>query len=323
MCFNPGYLRTPTGALKIIEIICVSIAFGIFRGVRYAHFGNEDTDYFACGVLVAAIIITPLLLLCYLMGRLEIQKTMLETFINFLFFVFLLAAGSVALHTWEPYSYKVKGGGSTLAMGIFTIFAAVAYLADSFFACYNQREMNEPWRSQDGPPSRKFWEPPFWDRCRRDSNRWGNTRQNGTDQWQPSRYEMNKNPVNPPQHFEPTRYEPYRYGPQSYDTNRYDSNRYGPNKYESKQFESVTKLEPNKYDPTKYEPKKHEPTKSKAPYWLSEESSLKCIESCMLIGKKMEYPESYAIMTKTSLVKMYDQDSGVDTEITNKMLQYR
>jgi len=266
MCFNPGYLRTPSGALKIIEIICVSIAFGIFRGVRYAHFGNEDTDYFACGVLVAAIIITPLLLLCYLMGRLEIQKTMLETFINFLFFVFLLAAGSVALHTWTPYSYKVKGGGSTLAMGIFTIFAAIAYLADSFFACMTHRELNEPWNPQDGSPSRKIWEPPFWDRCRRDSNRWGNNRQqSGNEQWQPNRYEMNKNS---PQHFEQSRYDPTRYEPNRYGSHSYDTNRYGPNKFESKQFESATKLEPNKYDPNKYEPKKYEPTnKSKAPYW--------------------------------------------------------
>lgn len=62
------------------------VAFGMFRGSG-AQFkvleldehgeikSHEDANYFGGGVLVTALIITPLLTTCYIMGRLEIQKT--------------------------------------------------------------------------------------------------------------------------------------------------------------------------------------------------------------------------------------------------------
>jgi len=106
MCSNPSYLTTPSGILKIIEILCVIIAFGIFRGARYGMFGNEDANYFACGILVAAFLFTPVLLFCYLMGRMEIQRTMLEPILNFLFFALLVAAGVLGVYTWSPYYDK-------------------------------------------------------------------------------------------------------------------------------------------------------------------------------------------------------------------------
>ena len=57
--------------------ITVVVAFGFFRGTSalFSFTLGDDADYFGCGVLVTAMIITPLLLTCYIMGRFEIQKT--------------------------------------------------------------------------------------------------------------------------------------------------------------------------------------------------------------------------------------------------------
>ncbi|XP_064110004.1 uncharacterized protein LOC135217896 [Macrobrachium nipponense] len=100
----------PQGFLKMLEIVFVIVAFGVFRGGKVGLL-NLDATYFICGVLVTALIITPLLLVCYIMGAENIQKTNLEIPLNFLLFVFLLTAGSVTL---KAGSEIVEVGSATV-----------------------------------------------------------------------------------------------------------------------------------------------------------------------------------------------------------------
>ncbi|CAL4120862.1 unnamed protein product [Meganyctiphanes norvegica] len=134
--FNSAYLKTPSGILKIVEILFVCIAFGIFRGATLATYGEVNADYFACGSLVLGLVITPLLLVCYLMGNTDIQKTIMELVLNFLLCVFLIAAGSKGANLWSP-SYLGKIGQyrtNCLVMSSFTIMAGLAYGADTVLA---------------------------------------------------------------------------------------------------------------------------------------------------------------------------------------------
>ncbi|XP_071549433.1 protein snakeskin-like [Panulirus ornatus] len=137
------YIKTPSGVLKLLEILSVIVAFGLFRGSE-AIFKSptSDADYFGCGVLVTALIITPLLLICYLMGRIEIQKTIFEMVFNLLVSVFLLAVGCVGIDTWNVDviydKHNIKG--KSLAMASFCIIAFLFYLADTVFAVINYRK---------------------------------------------------------------------------------------------------------------------------------------------------------------------------------------
>lgn len=139
MGFYFGYLKKPSGILKLFEILCVIIAFGLFRGSN-TTFSNADLDYFGGGVLVTALIVTPLLLVCYLMGRLEIQKTIFEMVFNMLMCVFLVIAGGVCVDKWTNVGrIHDKHVSQSLAMGSFCIIASCVYLADTVFAVINYR----------------------------------------------------------------------------------------------------------------------------------------------------------------------------------------
>ncbi|XP_045600275.1 protein snakeskin [Procambarus clarkii] len=139
MGFYFGYLKKPSGILKLFEILCVIIAFGLFRGSN-TTFGNLDLDYFSGGVLVTALIVTPLLLVCYLMGRLEIQKTIFEVVFNMLMCVFLVIAGGVSVDKWTNIGGSHnKHVSQSLAMGSFCIIASCVYLVDTVFAVINYR----------------------------------------------------------------------------------------------------------------------------------------------------------------------------------------
>ncbi|KAK7066193.1 hypothetical protein SK128_015494 [Halocaridina rubra] len=145
MAMNFEYIKTPSGILKLVEIVFVLIAMVIFRGGSiFNSFGDTvAANLFAIGVMVTSLIITPLLLVCYIMGRTEIQKTILEMALNFLLFVFLLSAGAVCVDAWQgviTYDKLLrKAKRQSLTMGTFTLFASLGYLADFILSIRNYR----------------------------------------------------------------------------------------------------------------------------------------------------------------------------------------
>ncbi|XP_064110288.1 uncharacterized protein LOC135218076 [Macrobrachium nipponense] len=104
--------------------VFVIVAFGVFRGGKVGLL-NPDVTYFTCGVLVTALIITPLLLVCYIMGATDIQKTILEIPLNFVLFVLMLTVGSVTLKAGSEIvgagSVTLKAGSEIVGVGSATV----------------------------------------------------------------------------------------------------------------------------------------------------------------------------------------------------------
>ncbi|KAK8754463.1 hypothetical protein OTU49_016362 [Cherax quadricarinatus] len=152
------YLRSASGILKIIEVVSVSVSLGLFRGVPLTfgdsrhtsvHVGT-DADFFSGGVMVAALLITPLLFLLYVAGVAGLQHTILEIAINFLLFSFLLISGSVGMAFWHSppsdwASHKAEG----ISMSVFLYAGSVAYLLDTVlvtknYCCGPKVRLSEP-----------------------------------------------------------------------------------------------------------------------------------------------------------------------------------
>ncbi|XP_069946297.1 uncharacterized protein [Cherax quadricarinatus] len=68
LTFNAGNVKTISGACKIIEIILLLVTMMIQRTTG-SLFGGEDAHIFSMGLLVTGLIITPILLLCYIVDR--------------------------------------------------------------------------------------------------------------------------------------------------------------------------------------------------------------------------------------------------------------
>ncbi|XP_042894129.1 uncharacterized protein LOC122267971 [Penaeus japonicus] len=135
MAVNTDYLKSVPGILKLVELIFVVTAFGILRGGGAFLNETSDADFFVCGVLVTGLIVTPLLLVCYLMGRTEIQQSILELSLNLLLFVFLFSAGVVGAAFWDKrISFSKSTKQKSVALTSFCFLASFAYLADSVFA---------------------------------------------------------------------------------------------------------------------------------------------------------------------------------------------
>ncbi|XP_069998820.1 uncharacterized protein [Penaeus vannamei] len=138
---NTGYLKTKSGIMKIIEIVCVVCAFCLLRLSTHVCGHSRDSYFLGIGVLVAAMMVTPLLLISYMMGKMQIQNTYLEMALNALFALFLLAVGADALRavgTVYTNNYNTK----CFAMGIFSIAAFITYLLDTVFCVMVYRGNN-------------------------------------------------------------------------------------------------------------------------------------------------------------------------------------
>ncbi|XP_047485740.1 uncharacterized protein LOC125036871 [Penaeus chinensis] len=138
---NTGYLKTKSGIMKIIEIVCVVCAFGLLRGSSRVCGHTTDSHYLGVGVLVAALMVTPLLLISYMMGKMQIQNTFLEIALNALFSLFLLAVGADALRAVGT-AYTNHYNRKCFAMGIFSIAACITYLLDTVFCVMVYRGNN-------------------------------------------------------------------------------------------------------------------------------------------------------------------------------------
>ncbi|XP_069998674.1 protein snakeskin-like [Penaeus vannamei] len=126
------YIKTPSGILKVVQILMVIIAFSVFRGTPgyFGGLGLDDANVFGGGVLVTALIITPILLAVKLLHENQ-PKNFLEVIVNFLLGLLLLAAGSEAINTWSGVDTFPKNRDASLATGCFCLFASFAYFGNA------------------------------------------------------------------------------------------------------------------------------------------------------------------------------------------------
>ncbi|XP_037793146.1 uncharacterized protein LOC119588579 [Penaeus monodon] len=125
------YIKSPSGILKVVQIVMVIIAFSVYRGVP-GYFGNtglDDANVFGGSILVTALIITPILLAVKLLHENQ-PKNFLEVIVNFVLALLLLAAGSEAINTWSGVSAFPKNRDASLATGCFCLFASFAYFGN-------------------------------------------------------------------------------------------------------------------------------------------------------------------------------------------------
>lgn len=139
---NIHYIKSFSGIMKIIEIVFVVTSFAILRDKEVGRF-DPDAFYFGVGILVSCMINTPLLLICYLMGRMEIQQTIMEISVNGIFAVFLAVHGGMGLNYYAsaPVTSQNNYG---IAMASFSLAAALAYFADTILAAINFRPQKRP-----------------------------------------------------------------------------------------------------------------------------------------------------------------------------------
>lgn len=135
-------LKKLSGILKIVELVCVIISIGIYKGADSTFdLQNPEPNTLATGILVTSLIITPVLVICYLVRQTEhIQQTFLEILVSFVLFAGLLTIGSIGINTWKDKYSRGQERDEALAMSSFCILGCFAYFADFVVAIliYNE-----------------------------------------------------------------------------------------------------------------------------------------------------------------------------------------
>lgn len=171
-----GEVCSFSGILKIIEIVLVFITIVLHRhgdNGRYIFFAtsNEQLQYNSSnrgainmenlgnGTLVTFLIITPVLLICYVLdGQYEIQKMFLEWIWNLVgaccflgigvksAYVWTAAKGADTFTSWDDYA---RNYDAALTMAAFCIISGIVYFVD-FVVAYLARKRIA--REYDGAP---------------------------------------------------------------------------------------------------------------------------------------------------------------------------
>merc|ERR1711893_60967 len=132
---NTVILRTPTGILKICEIIVVLICLLLARFGRDGqifHFGTNNTHFLGVGTCVGYAIIVPAVLFTYLLGS---NLTFLELFINIIGAALFIATGALTIDFHSAYRGGEKVTG--IALGVLCIVAGALFLVDFLIAIKN------------------------------------------------------------------------------------------------------------------------------------------------------------------------------------------
>nr|XP_045592291.1 uncharacterized protein LOC123754135 [Procambarus clarkii]XP_045592292.1 uncharacterized protein LOC123754135 [Procambarus clarkii] len=136
LTFNSGNIRTVSGLCKIIETSLLLVAIMIQR-ITNTQFGQQDAHIFSMGLLVAGLIITPILLICYIVDKSITRSSLLEPVLNITLFGLLLIAAIICFVFWTrhyvPRDPNARSSG--LALGCFVLFSSITYLVDGVFAC--------------------------------------------------------------------------------------------------------------------------------------------------------------------------------------------
>merc|ERR1711915_613014 len=134
---NTHILRSPTGILKILEIVLVLVILMICRFGNDGHrktWGSDDDDFLGQGTTVGYAIIVPAVLLTYLLGA---NLSILELFINFVGGILFIIIGALAISYYQNHHYSARATG--ISMGVLAIITGVVFFIDLFFAIKNTR----------------------------------------------------------------------------------------------------------------------------------------------------------------------------------------
>jgi heme A synthase len=124
MDFNA--LRTTSGILKVLAIICVAICLGLF--VRTPLSRNEHVNRLALGTFVGYMILS----LGYLIGLVTGPKTRYQEMIHHgVGFVLFLVIGIIMIHEART---RVGEHNFGMATGVLSLVTAVIYAIDAFFS---------------------------------------------------------------------------------------------------------------------------------------------------------------------------------------------
>lgn len=132
------YLKTPSGFLKILELIFVMIClllarYGTENGYRIFGNGSDDMTFLGIGLLVGYAIIVPAIIMTYLIGA---NMTFLELFINLAGGVLFIITGSLTIEESRRYDNKKE---VQMAIGCLCIVAGILFLIDFFFSVKSVR----------------------------------------------------------------------------------------------------------------------------------------------------------------------------------------
>lgn len=130
---NTVILRTPTGLLKILEIVLVLICLLMCRfGGRDMYplaIGDNNDNFLAYGTLVGFAIIVPAILFTYLLGA---NLTILELMTDVVGFALFLAVGIISVN-------KKYNENMLTALGAMCIITAAVFLIDFLWAMKNTK----------------------------------------------------------------------------------------------------------------------------------------------------------------------------------------
>ncbi|XP_050739372.1 uncharacterized protein LOC127009894 isoform X1 [Eriocheir sinensis] len=124
-------LKTPSGFLKLLEIAFTIIIISVIGGVKdftFIYVGEQRAIFYG-GVMVMAMVVTPLLLVTYLLGHAtEMHKMPFEMLFNAVLAVFMVSAGVVITDT----SFKLNERDQDIDMSVFSKAADAGKTAGSF-----------------------------------------------------------------------------------------------------------------------------------------------------------------------------------------------
>eukprot|EP00096_Caligus_rogercresseyi_P010529 TRINITY_DN3882_c0_g1_i1.p1 TRINITY_DN3882_c0_g1~~TRINITY_DN3882_c0_g1_i1.p1 ORF type:complete len:149 (+),score=27.96 TRINITY_DN3882_c0_g1_i1:148-594(+) len=137
MSFNTMVLRTPSGILKLLEIITVLVILFLLRFI-FEHdyiFGNTDMKFIGIGTIVGYAIILPCVLLTYMLGS---NMSVLELFINLIGAILFIVIGALVIQNYSGCRRQSQCNEG-IALGSLCIVAGVFFLIDFLFAMRNTR----------------------------------------------------------------------------------------------------------------------------------------------------------------------------------------
>ncbi|KAF2366275.1 Marvel domain, partial [Trinorchestia longiramus] len=126
--------KSYSGLVKLVELLCLIVAMATYFSLHYINKSDTSSTYFVACMIVSSFLQTSFLLLVYVFGGLVIQKTLYELMVNSFYCLMLLVTAIVLFALGNIDS-------GTIASGVFTLFAMVAYGVDSYLSLINMGAM--------------------------------------------------------------------------------------------------------------------------------------------------------------------------------------